>query len=126
SFYKHIPKYNDEYFKKNIFYLKNNKILTANFANFLYKITSLKFSLTDTAVGIQVRKILAIKSKTLKVLNNKNTYDTFKGYDLSYGLGFDIRKKIADRLISLKLDELDLDKICDITDLPKKLFKKII
>ncbi len=124
--YENIPVWDYGYINNSIDFLNDDKILTANFAAYLYKFAFLEFELSDTRIGIEVRKLLGIKSKTI---SNKRIGDiylpkgkVFKGYDLRHGIGFDIKKEIADKLISLNIKELDLDKICEITSLPKTIF----
>ncbi|MDN5046044.1 hypothetical protein ACOTVQ_00145 [Aliarcobacter butzleri] len=127
SLYRNIPMWNDDYIDESIEFLNKHKILTANFANYLYKFAFLRFELSDTRIGIEVRKLLGTKSKTISNIRRiKDIYfpkgKVFKGYDLRYGIYFDIKKEIADKLISLKIKELDIDKICEVTSLPKTIF----
>ncbi|MCT7553653.1 hypothetical protein [Aliarcobacter butzleri] len=124
--YRNIPMWNDQYIGRSIEFLNNDKILTANFAAYLYKFSFLEFELSDTRIGIEVRKLLGIKSKTISKKRIGDVYlprgKVFKGYDLRHGICFDIKKEIADKLISLKIKELDIDKICEVTSLPKTIF----
>ncbi|OCL86138.1 hypothetical protein [Arcobacter porcinus] len=129
-FYQNIPMWDENYIDQSGKLLEKNKILTANFAAYLYKFSFLEFNLSDTRIGINVRKLLGIKSKTINNLIDNIYYPdikkTFKGYDMRYGIGFEIKKEIADKLLSLDIEGLELDKVCDITGLPKTIFKNNI
>lgn len=132
-FYQNIPNlrmWDEQYIGRNIELLEKSQILTANFAAYLYKFSFLEFNLSDTRIGINVRKLLGIKSKTINNPIDNIYYShigkTFKGYDMRYGIGFEIKKEIADKLLSLDIEGLELDKVCDITGLPKTIFKNNI
>ena len=124
-----LPMYDEKFIDLNIDILKKNKILSASFANYLYKFTYLDFTSNTTNVGKQIRKILGIKSKTI---NNIRTTDIifpkgkpFKGYDLNTDIYLEIKKEIAQKLVNLNDKKLDLDKIAEITELPIKEVKKL-
>ena len=124
-----LPMYDEKFIDLNIDILKKNKILSASFANYLYKFTYLDFTSNTTNVGKQIRKILGIKSKTI---NNIRTTDIifpkgkpFKGYDLNTDIYLEIKKEIAQKLVNLNDKKLDLDKIAEITELPTKEVKKL-
>lgn len=124
-----LPMYDEKFIDLNIDILKKNKILSASFANYLYKFAYLDFTSNTTNVGKQIRKILGIKSKTI---NNSRTTDItfpkgkpFKGYDLNTDKYLEIKKIIAQKLINLNDKKLDLDKIAEITELPIKEVKKL-
>jgi len=124
-----LPMYDEKFIDLNIDILKKNKILSASFANYLYKFAYLDFTSNTTNVGKQIRKILGIKSKTI---NNIRTTDIifpkgkpFKGYDLNTDIYLEIKKEIAQKLVNLNDKKLDLDKIAEITELPTKEVKKL-
>lgn len=118
--------YEDNSFDILFKFFFQHKILKASFANFIYKIFTLELAASSTKIGIKIREEIGIKSKTIHnidIVSKKHLrMNPFKGYDLSYGIGFDIKKEIADKLILLNVKELDLDKICEITNLPKTIF----
>lgn len=129
SFYDNLPMYDLNFINTSINILTKQNILTASFANYLYKFAYLDFTSNTTNVGKQIRKILGIKSKTI---NNIRTIDItfpkgkpFKGYDLNTDRYLEIKKKIAQKLVNLNDKKLDLDKIAEITELPIKEVKKL-
>lgn len=110
--------------------LDTYNILSARFANYLYKFAYFDFDASSTKIGIEVRKLLGVKSKTI---NNIRTIDimfpkgrTFKGYDLSVDKHLDIKIKIAHKLIKIgNTKKLDLTTIAEITELPIKKVKNL-
>ncbi|WP_375724125.1 hypothetical protein LXN10_01100 [Arcobacter sp. KX21116] len=110
--------------------LDKHNVLSANFANYLYKFAYFDFAASSTKIGRNVRQIFGIKSKTI---NNIRIFDSmslqakpFKGYDLKTDKYLDIKKKIAQKLIRMKnIKKLDTFEIAKITELPIKEIKKL-
>lgn len=128
-FYPKLPMLNEEFILSSLRTLKERNILTASFANYLYKFASLNFTANTTRVGIKIRKLLGIKSKTI---NHIRTTDAlfpygkpFKGYDLKADKHLEIKKKIAQKLLKLGDKKLNIDKIAEITELSIKEVKDL-
>jgi hypothetical protein len=121
--------YNEEFISLSIDTLKKSNILTASFANYLYKFAYLDFTANTTKVGREIRKLIGVKSKTINHYRTRDIYfpkgKPFKGYDLNTDKYLEIKKIIAQKLINLNDKKLDLDKIAEITELPIKEVKKL-
>lgn len=124
-------------FPDEIKFLCSEKLMTARFAMFLYRITSFDFIANKTKIGRHYAKSLYTKSKVLPYLSNIERCFRFKNifldkksirvYDLlKNDLEEKIRKEIAKNLLSLDLNEvLSLPIISNATKLSIKTLEKI-
>jgi hypothetical protein len=111
-------------------YIKEKKILSAKFAHFLYRLANLDFLSSSTAIGRKISSELGIRSKGFSFKKTEmyiemNVKKDFKAYDLHADKHLEVKKKIAQKLILLNDNKLDIDKIAEITELPTKEVKKL-
>lgn len=132
--------YKNELFNIEIELLKKHDILTANFANKIYRLCQLDFYSTGTDIGNKIRKILNSKSRSItgkkltEYLNSIDTRDKLsmpikqtRIYDLKINqIEIDTKMKIAKNLLSLKKEKLDYKIIAKITELPEKVIKNML
>jgi len=110
---------------------KHRNILLANFAQALYKLTSLNFMANEKVVGRELRKILGAGSKVLsfRSLNMGLPMELRKNlrvYDLDEkAIETKLKFKIAKKLLSLNCKDLDIQKISKTVELSQKQIEKI-
>ena len=113
----------------NIFKQKN--ILFANLAHHLYRLGTLDFRSSITAIGRKIHKQLGVKSKVLSPLALQipvplHLAKNSRVYDLNENeLEIQVKKNIATKLIQLDLKELDITTIADLTQLQTKVVESI-
>ena len=114
--------------------LKENRILTASFAHMLYRMCYLDYTSTKTQVGINISKILNVKSKSLTPKQFKNylgkdsdqNLKQARVYDLNINqYVLDTKINILKKLIKLNIDTLDFKKIFEIVELSNIEIKEI-
>ena len=114
--------------------LKENRILTASLAHMLYRMCYLDYTSTKTQVGINISKILNVKSKSLTPKQFKNylgkdsdqNLKQARVYDLNINqYVFDTKINILKKLIKLNIDTLDFKKIFEIVELSNIEIKEI-
>lgn len=130
----------DELFNTEIELLKNYDILTANFANKIYRLCQLDFYSTATDIGNKIRKILNSKSRSItgkkltEYLNSIDTKDKLsmpikqtRIYDLKINqIEIDTKMRIAKNLLSLRKEKLDYKTIAKVTELPEEVIKNML
>lgn len=130
----------DKLFNTEIELLKKHDILTANFANKIYRLCQLDFYSTTTDIGNKIRKILNSKSRSItgkklkEYLNSIDTRDKLsmpikqtRIYDLKINqIEIDTKMRIAKNLLSLKKEKLDYKTIAKVTELPEKVINNIL
>jgi len=110
---------------------EHRNILLANFAQALYKLTSLNFTENEKAVGGKLRKILGAGSKVIsfRSLNIALPIELRKNlrvYDLDENaIETKLKLQIAKKLLSLNCKDLDIQKISKTVELPQKQIEKM-
>ena len=113
----------DNYFK--------NKILFANFAQLLYRLSNLDFESSEKNIGGYIRRTLGIQSK---IINKRNLVSlkvnqlekNFRIYDLNEKpFVMNTKVDIAKKLVKLNLKGLDVIKVAEITELPLKKVERM-
>lgn len=130
----------DKLFNTEIELLKKHDILTANFANKIYRLCQLDFYSTATDIGNKIRKILNSKSRSItgkklkEYLNSIDAIDKLsmpikqtRIYDLNINqIEIDTKMRIAKNLLSLRKEKLDYKTIAKVTELPEKVINNIL
>jgi hypothetical protein len=112
-----------------VYYSK--KILIASFAQRLYRLSILDFTISQKRVGCELAMLLGTSSKILTpkhigIIGGTKKISNVRGYDLNVNqIEIDIKKAIANKLLVLDLKELNIKKIAKITDLPLKMVEKL-
>lgn len=114
--------------------LKENRILTASLSHMLYRMCYLDYTSTQTQVGINISKILNVKSKSLTPKQVKNyfgqnsdkNFKQIRVYNLNINqYVLDTKVNILKKLIKLNIDSLDFKKIFEIVELSNIEIKEI-
>lgn len=109
---------------------ETKKILLASFAQFLYRLATLNFIISEKSIGGIIRQSIGVRSKVVNykslgiILDIPNFAKNHRIYDLNENyIETSLKMKIAEKLI--KLQKLDVSTIAQITELPIKKVETI-
>lgn len=115
---------------------KKENLLSAKFLNFLYKLWTLDYTKSSTAIGILHKNLLGIKSQTFKntkyykkgnLLIDPDKYlDGIKVYNLNKKDSLvHIKKTMAKEILKKNIQSLSYDKLSEILELSRTIIKNI-